>query len=99
MEFLVNILLPVILYVVAIILLIILIIVGLRLIKILDKVDGIVDNIDDKVNTFNRLFITLGNAADSISSISDSFVITVTTALSKIFGKFRKNEKEDDFDE
>ena len=45
MEFLVNILLPCILYVVAIILLIILIIIGIRFIKILDKVDKVVDDV------------------------------------------------------
>ena len=95
MEAFVNIFLPVILYIVAIILLIILIIVGLRLIKILDKVDAIVDNIDEKVNTFNSAFAVLKRAADGVASISDSFVFTATSAISKLFGKFRNNKEED----
>ena len=97
MEAFVNIFLPVILYIVAIILLIILIIVGLRLIKILDKIDGIVDNIDEKVNTFNSIFDVMKRAADGVASISDSFVFAVTSAISKVFSKFRGNNKEEDY--
>ena len=101
MEFLVNLLLPFLLYVVAIILLVILIFVGLRLINLLDKmdsivdrVDGIVDNIDDKVNSFNRLFRVMGSACDSVASISDSFLGAATGAISKVFGRFKKEKKE-----
>ena len=96
MEIFVNVVLPVILYIVAIILLIILIIVGLRLIKILDKVDRVVDNIDEKVNTFNGAFAVLKRAADGVASISDNFVFAATSAISKLFGKFRGNYKEED---
>ena len=48
MEFL-STFLPIILYIVAIVLLVILIILGLRLLKLLDKVDALVDNIEEKV--------------------------------------------------
>ena len=99
MEAFVNVFLPVILYIVAIILLIILIIVGLRLIKILDKVDKIVDNIDEKVNTFNGAFSVIKRAADGVQSISDSFVFAATSAIAKVFGKFRKNyDEEEDYE-
>ena len=96
MEAFVNVFLPIILYIVAIILLIILIMVGLRLIKILDKVDRIVDNIDEKVNTFNGAFAVLKRAADGVQSISDNFVFAATSAISKLFGKFRGNYKEEE---
>jgi len=97
MEVFQNVFLPVILYIVAIILLIVLIVVALRLLKILDKVDKLVDNIDDKVNTFNSAFAVVKRASDSISSITDNFVFAATSAISKIFGKFRGkyNEEED----
>ena len=96
MEVFVDVFLPVILYIVAIILLIILIIVALRLLKILDKVDRIVDNIDDKVNTFNSAFAVLKNAADSVSSITDSFVFAATSAVARVFGKFKGKYKEEE---
>lgn len=96
MEAFANIYLPVILYIVAIILLIILIVVALRFLKILDKIDGIVDNIDEKVNTFNEIFAVMKRAADGVASISDSFVFAVTSAISKLFGKFKGNYKEEE---
>ena len=96
MEVFVNMFLPTILYIVAIVLLIVLIVVALRLLKVLDKVDRIVDNIDDKVNTFNSAFAVLKSAADGVASISDSFVFAATTAISKIFGKFKGKYKEEE---
>ncbi len=96
MEAFVNVFLPVILYIVAIILLIILIVVALRLLKILDKVDRLVDNIDDKVNTFNGAFAVIKTAADSISSITDNFVFAATSAIAKVFGKFKGKYKEEE---
>ncbi len=96
MDFLVNILLPVILYVVAIILLIILIILSLRFIKLLDKVDKVVDNIQDKVNTFDGALSVLKVASDSVASVTDSFIFGLTNTISRVFGKFRGNYKEDE---
>lgn len=98
MELFVDTFLPFTLYVVTIILVIILIVVALRLLKIMDKVDEILDNVNEKVNSFNGAFTVIRNAADGIASISDSFVAGVTTALSKVFGRFNKKNsyKEDD---
>lgn len=96
MEFLVDILLPVILYVVAIILLIILIVLCLRLIKLIDKVDRVVDNIQDKVNTFDGALAVLKTASDSVASVTDSFIFGLTNTISRVFGKFRGNYKEDE---
>ena len=87
-----NVLLPVILYIVAIILLIVLTIVGLRVIKILDKVDRVLDNVEEKVNSFNGAFSVLTRAADGFANITDSVVFGVSSAVSKIFNKFKKEE-------
>ena len=96
MEFLVEVLLPVILYVVAIILLIILIILGIRLIKVLNKVDRVMDNVEEKINTFDGALAVLKTASDGVASITDNLVFGVTSAISKIFGKFRGNYKEEE---
>ena len=81
------------------ILLIVLIVVAIRLLKILDKVDKLVDNIDDKVNTFNTAFDVIKRASDGISSITDNFVFAATTAISKIFGKFKgKYDEEENYE-
>lgn len=94
MEFL-STFLPIILYIVAIVLLVILIILGLRLLKLLDKVDVLVDNIEEKVNTFNGALSVVKTAADGIASISDSVLFGISSAVSKVFNRFTK-KKEDD---
>ena len=89
MEFLAS-FLPILLYIVAIVL-------GIKLIRVVDKVDGLVDNVEEKINTFNGALSVMKQAADGISSISDTVVYTVTTAVSKIVNKFIKN-KEDHYE-
>jgi len=90
--------LPVLLYLVAIILLTVLTVLGVRLIAILNKVDKIVDNIDEKVNTFNGAFNVLGKAANGFASITDSLMFNVSTIVSKLFNNKRKNEEESDYE-
>ena len=96
MEFLAS-FLPILLYVVAIVLLVVLIVLGIKLIKVVDKVDGLVVNVEEKINTFNGALSVMKQAADGISSISDTVVYTVTTAVSKLVNKFIKN-KEDHYE-
>ncbi|MBR2998089.1 MAG: hypothetical protein IKF37_03315 [Bacilli bacterium] len=91
---LLNVVLPVLLYIVAIILLIVLTVVGIKLISILDKVDKIVENVDNKVNSFNGLFSVLGRATDGLASISDSVIFGVSSAVSKVFNKYKKKEED-----
>lgn len=91
MDFL-NSFLPVILYIVAIILLIILIIIGIRVLGMLNRVDKMLDDVEKKVNTFNNAIAVMGRAADGIANISDSVIFGVTTAVSKIFNKNKKEE-------
>ena len=94
MEFL-NLCLPVILYLLGIILLIILIILGIRFINILDKVDRIVDDVEDKVNSFSGAITTLSKVADGIVNIGDSVVAGIASTVSKIFKKKMKEEEMD----
>lgn len=96
MEFLAS-FLPILLYIVAIVLLIVLIVLGIKLIRVVDKVNDVVENVEEKINTFNGALSVMKQAADGISSISDTVVYTVTTAVSKIVNKFIKN-KEDHYE-
>jgi uncharacterized protein YoxC len=95
MEFFLNSILPMLLYIVAIVLIVVLIVVGIKLIKILNKVDAIADNINEKVNTFDGALRVLKNASDGIASITDTVVFTVTSAISKVFGAIKKNNEND----
>ena len=51
-----NVILPVLLYVAGIVALIVLTVLGIRLIQILNKVDRVVDNVEEKVNSLNTAF-------------------------------------------
>ena len=97
MEFLTS-FLPILLYVVAIVVLVVLVVLGIRLIKVIDKVDKLVDNVEEKINTFNGALSMVKSAADGISSLSETVVYTVSTAVSKLVNKFTKNKEDIDYE-
>lgn len=99
MESLVNIYLPAVLYVVAIVLLVVLIIVGLKAIKVLDRIDCLADNLEDKINSVNGAISVIKTASDGIANITDTFIYNTSNVISKLFGKNKNDYKEDDFDE
>ena len=90
----VNALLYVLLYVAGIVLIIVFIIVGIKLIGILDRVDKVVDNVEEKINSFNGAISTMSKAADGIANISNSLVFGISSVVSKIFNKKIKEEEE-----
>ena len=96
MEYFVSTILPFILYIVAIILIIVLIVVAVKLVKILNKVDRITDNVEEKINTFNGALAVLKSASDGIASITDTLVFSITSLISKVFGKMKNNKEEEE---
>ncbi len=89
-----NIILPVLLYVAGFILLIVLIILGIRLIQILNKVDRVVDNVEEKVNSLNPAFDFVSKATGTLATVGESFVGAVASIFSKIFNRKPKSEEE-----
>lgn len=89
--------LPIIVYILLIILLIIGIILGIRLINAMDKVDGLIDNVQRKVDSLNGFFSVIDFTTDKISAFSDRVVDVISGFISKI-GRWRKpkNELEED---
>lgn len=83
--------LPVCIYILLIILLVIGIMIGVRLINTMDKVDGIVDNVERKVNSLNGFFNVVDFTTDKISIFTDRVVDTFTGLIGKI--GHRKNSK------
>lgn len=88
-----NLILPVFLYVAGFVLLIVLIILGIRLIQVLNKVEKVVDNVENKVNSFNNAFDVITKATDTLAVVGDSVIGTITAIVSKIINK--KIGKED----
>lgn len=93
LEFLSTIL-PIIIYILLVILLVLLIIVVYRLLKTMKKVDLIVDNVDQKVNSLNGFFSVIDLATDKISLFSDRIIDTFTGIIQKVFRKKTKKEEE-----
>lgn len=95
MEFFVNMILPAILYILAIVLMVILIIIGLRIIKFLDRCDDIADNVEEKLNSVNGAISVIKTASDSLANVTDSFVYSASSMISRIFKRNKNRYKEE----
>ena len=89
---LLNEILPILLYIAGIVLLIVLIILGIKAIKILDNVEDMVEDVQEKIDTFDGAITTLSKAANGVAGISNSIVTGITAGIAKIFSKKMKEE-------
>ena len=80
-------------YILGSILLVVLIVLGIKLIMVINKMQLVVDNVDRKVNSLNRLFSIIDNTTDRLSLISDKIVDYITVVLKTIFRR-KKKERE-----
>ena len=90
--------LPIIIYVLLIILLIIGIILGIKSIITINKVEKVVDDVNEKVESLNGLFQIVDFTTDKFVSITDKVIDGVSSLASKLFFRKKKN-KEDETDE
>ena len=99
MEFLLQ-FLPIIIYILLIIILVIGIILGIKAIGTLNKIDIMIDDINDKVKSLNGLFSVIDFTADKISYITDKAFLGISSLVSRLFNKKnKKNKKGDEEDE
>lgn len=84
--------LPVLFYIFGISTFVVMTILGIRMIQILNKVEKIADNIDEKVNSLNGFFNVINKATNSIDLISSKIVGSIVGVIDKIF----KRKKEED---
>ena len=87
--------LPIVIYVLLIILLIIGIILGIKSIITINKVEKVVDDVNEKVESLNGLFQIVDFTADKLVSITDKVVDGVSTLASKLLFRKKKNKEED----
>lgn len=83
---------PVILYLLGSILLIVLIILGIRLIKTLNRVDTLIDDVNYKSSKLNGLFDIVDYTADALASVSDMAVGFVTSSVKRVLNRKKKEE-------
>ena len=93
----INEIFQVILYILGSILLVTSIILTIKLIKTVNKVDKVIDDINVKSQSLNGLFNIIDGTTDALSSISDKVIDFIVNRLLGIFN--RKNKKEELEDE
>ena len=97
MEYCLNELFTVIIYILSSILLVALIVLTIKVIHTIKKVDKVVDDIDTKSKKLNGVFDMVDNAADTLAVISDKMVGFVVNGITSLFS--RKNKKENEENE
>lgn len=93
MEFLLD-FLPIIIYILLIILLSFCIYFVLKAIKIADKVNLLLENVEDKISSFDAFFKIINFTSEKLNAISEKVVDGVVSLVGKLFHK-RKEEDED----
>lgn len=93
-EFL-QVFLPIIIYILLIIILVIGIILGIKSIKTINKVEKVVDDVNDKVQSLNGFFNIIDFTTDKLVSVTDLVVDGVSNIIGKLFFK-KKNKKEEE---
>lgn len=88
--------LPIVIYFLLIILLIIGIILGIRSIQTLNKVDKVVEDVNDKVQSLNGFFNIIDFTTDKIVSVTDKVVEGISGLIGHVFKrKHVKNDEEE----
>lgn len=89
-----SVVLPIVLYILLAALVVTLIILAVKVIQLVDKANGLVANLEEKVNSLNRFFAMIDNVTDAISGVSDKMVDGISGFIMRIFN--RKKRKESD---
>lgn len=87
--------LQIIIYFLLIIILVVGIILGIKSIKTMNKVEKVVDDVNNKVQTLNGFFNIVDFTTDKIVLLTDRIVDLISSGLTKIFKKKKNEEKED----
>ncbi len=93
MEFLQE-FLPIVLYCSLIVFVIILIVLAIKAIGTLNKVNTLIDDAQEKLDSLNGVFHIVDTVTDRVSFITDTLVSTIGGAISKFFQR-RKEKKEE----
>ena len=88
MEFL-----QILLYVLGSILLLSLIILTIKLIMSIDRINAILDDVEDKMKTIDEVFSVVDKITDSVSLMSDRIVDGLAGIISKIFTTKKKTKQ------
>ena len=86
--------LPLVIYILLIILLVVGIVLGIKTIITMTKVEKVVDNVNEKVESLNSVFNLIDFTTDKIAGFTDRVIEVAGNLFSKLL--FRKKRKRDD---
>ena len=76
------------------VLLVVLIVLGIKLIGTVSKVDRILDELELKVRSFDKMFSVVDSITDSMAVVSDKIVDSIVYLIRKIFSGRKRKEEE-----
>ena len=89
----------IILYALGSCLLLVLIFLSIRLFFTLEKVDKLIDDINDKSRKLDGLFDSIDKITDVVSSVNNKFIGIIFNTLSSIKNKLKRKKERKDEDE
>ena len=98
--------LPIVIYILLIVLIIVAIAIGIKILTTLSKVDVLLDAVNSKMKSLDKLFDVVDFATSKMSMVTEVIIGFLTTGLGKVFGSTKKSSKrkkkiveEDEIDE
>ena len=85
---------PIILYFLGAVLLIVVIVLITRLISTVDKVNILLDDVEDKSQSLNGLFDAIGKVGDTVNAANNRLTGFIAGVASKLFKEKKKKKKE-----
>lgn len=89
-------LLPTLLYICLIVLVIVFIVFGIKLIKILDKTDEILDDVEKKIDQVDGVFEMIDRTTTYANTISDRIIDAIASFIGNIFRKKRGRDEDEE---
>ena len=87
--------LPIILYVLGAVLLVALIVLTIKVIYTVERVNVLLDGVERKMKTVDKIFGAVDNMADAFAALSDKVVDGIAGIINKVFGGRRKKRNKD----
>lgn len=90
--------LQVLLYLAGIMILVVFSVVGIRLIKLLDKTDAILDDVQAKVKSLDNLFNAIDKVGYGFNYLTTSIIKKANSIFPSVLRKKRKKREDDDYE-
>ena len=91
-----GVVLPIIIYILLIVLIVILIVISLKVIAVMNRVDRIIENVDDKVNSLNGIFNVIDSASFKINNVYSKVISGISNTVDRVFFSNKESEEEED---